>query len=116
MMEGSVDELRGLIEDYIVALELGQHQDVSDKGVTIHKRLVELLDQDILETDADSGRTNLLLSEKLNVLCRKLKHQSKLAATYRDVVEFVRVRVGNKKIEKWISVRTMIILPIKTPN
>lgn len=89
-----MDELRGLIESHLVAIELERHHEVSENAIRIQKKLIQLLDEQLLDANDNLEASDLLLSEILESICQKLRVQAELAATYGDVLQFVHVRVG----------------------
>lgn len=94
-MAATVDGLRGLIEEYTASIELGLHGEVSYRGTTIRRKLVELYDEYLLAKTNDPDEGSSPLSSALSSICEKLRNQARVAAIYNDIVEFVRVKVGS---------------------
>ena len=98
-------ELRTIIEEYMVAVELEQHSKVSSLGSKICIQLVELSDTELEGPDEQVGNANL--GDKrgssqfriISNLCQKRRQRSELALAYGNVVEFVRVRVGKLRLD-----------------
>lgn len=96
-----VEELRGFVEEYMIAIRLGNHDKVPELASKICFRLVELLDRSIEERiDRDETFVDHELSSRdetsqlIESICVRLREQSNLASAYASVLGFVSLRVS----------------------
>lgn len=93
--------LRRLVEEYMVNLELGKHDQVSKLGFKICVKLIEIYEDEletvVHEDDADDYKgdgkdPDPTMVKIISDLCSRLRERSDLAIAFANVVEFVSVR------------------------
>lgn len=88
-------DLKDLVEEYLVSIEVGRHKQVSLLCSQISIKLVELLD-DNLEKANDLRGDNSIISLVGNI-CDTLRLRGRIAFIYQDIIDFVRVQVSESK-------------------
>lgn len=103
----SFGNLERLCQDYSAALQLGQHEQVSQLCLSICQRLVQLFDDELLQNDiqgaqeedeeeeeaAERQLADIIQSDEwqlVDLVCQRLRKQSVLAQINADIGHFVR--------------------------
>lgn len=92
-------ELRDLVEDYVVSLELGEHKKVSELSTKICVRLIEILDDYLVErqddyddNDDDGSELNNCDTQLVHVvgsICDRIRKYDDIAVANHEVRSFV---------------------------
>lgn len=95
MINEAQADLKSLVEEYLVLLELDQHEQVSKLGSKIVALLVSLFES---ELDVETvWSLDVILSPEwqyLNKICQVINGKSRIAASYDKVSRFVLIHVS----------------------
>lgn len=91
-----LEEIRLLIEDYMVSFEIGNHRKLAELSSKICSQIIQILDHEIQEAcEYDESTNENLLFEKneltkiINSICLRLRVQSMTGYNYANVLDFV---------------------------
>lgn len=88
-------DLRDLVESYVIHLELGEHKKLSEISPKICVKLIEILEEDLIECE-DEELTNWSRSiQAVGLICDRIRKQDDIASVYHDVRSFVHLYVSS---------------------
>lgn len=85
--------LEELCEEYSVCYEIENHEKVSSIGSQLCNKLVELLDERLEDVGIEN---NERLINFVGDLCEQIRLRSRVALVYKDVIDFVRMKVSSE--------------------
>lgn len=92
-----VDKLRPLIDEYVAALDLEEHDNVATLAINLCSLIVNIFDsyiksqrQDKITPESKSAQE---AAQIIKEICRRLRERGEVASRYAQLLDFVRLKV-----------------------